>query len=244
MAAQKSAIITGSSRGIGRELALRLAKDGFAVTVNYASNQTEAEQVKADIEAAGGKAIVVQANVADPKACEALWNAAEKAFGGVDVLVNNAGVMKISPIAETNDATFSRLFDINVRGTFNMLRLAATRLKQGGRVINFSSSALGLNYPGYATYCATKAAVESYTAIFARELRGKGITVNAVAPGPTATELFFEGKDEAFVERLTKLSPLERLGQPEDIAHVVSFLAGPEGGWINGQVLRANGGTV
>jgi 3-oxoacyl-[acyl-carrier protein] reductase len=240
----KTAIVTGSSRGIGREVALRLARDGFAVTVNYASGEVEAKAVQAEISAAGGKAIVVKANVADPKDCETLFAETEKAFGGVDVLVNNAGVMKLAPIAETDDALFTRMFDINVRGSFNLMRLAATRLRSGGRVINFSSSALGLNYPGYATYCATKAAIESYTAIFARELRGREITVNAVAPGPTATELFFDGKDEAFVERLTKLSPLERLGQPADIARAVSFLAGPEGGWINGQVLRANGGTV
>ena len=242
--AGKAAIVTGASRGIGRALALRLAADGFAVAVNYASRGEEAEQVCAAITQGGGKAIAVQADVADAADCERLVRETETAFGGFDVLVNNAGVMQLKPIAETDDATFDRMMDVNLRGTFHMLRLAATRLRAGGRIINLSTSALGLNYPGYATYCATKAAVEAYTAIFARELRGKQITVNAVAPGPTATELFFEGKDEAFVDRLAKLSPLERLGQPEDIAAAVAFLAGPDGGWINGQVLRANGGTV
>jgi len=160
------------------------------------------------------------------------------------VLVNSAGIMKVEPIADFDDATFDRIFAINVRGTFNTLKQAVKRRRRGGRIINLSTSVIGLALPGYAPYAASKAAVETLSNIFAKELRGKDLTVNAVAPGPTATELFFQDKSEEEIERLAKLSPLERLGRPEDIAAVVSFLVEPEGGWINGQTIRANGGMV
>jgi 3-oxoacyl-[acyl-carrier protein] reductase len=244
--ADKLALVTGASRGIGAAIAKRLAADGLAVVVNYASNAAEATAVMTAIQEAGGAAIAVQADVADPAAVRGLFEAAEGAFGRVDVLVNNAGIMPsdLPPLAQTEEAVFDRIFAVNVKGTFNTLREAATRLQPGGRIVNFSSSVIGLALPGYAVYGASKAAVEVMSNIFAKELRGKGITVNAVAPGPTATDLFLNGKPPEVVERLSQAAPLQRLGQPEDIASTVAFLVGPDGGWINGQTLRANGGIV
>jgi len=246
MANDKAAIVTGASRGIGRAIALRLAQDGFAVAVNYASRAQDAQDVVREIEAAGGRAIALQGDVAQPADCARLFEQTEQAFGGVDVVVNNAGVIQpgTTLVADTDDALYERIFSINTRGTFNMLRLAATRLRQGGRIVNFSTSAIGLAMPGYAVYGAAKAAIETMTNIFAKEMRGKGISVNAVAPGPTATDLFLDGKPAELVERLAKAAPLERLGTPEDIAHTVAFLVGPQGEWVNGQTLRVNGGIV
>jgi len=240
------AIVTGASRGIGAAVARRLAADGMAVVVNYAGNAAEAGKVVDAITQAGGRAIAVQADVADSGAARKLFDAATEAFGGVDVLVNNAGAManELPHLADTSDETFDRLFDINVKGSFMAMREAARRLRQGGRIINFSTSVIGLALPGYAVYAATKSAIETMTNILAKELRGKAITVNAVAPGPTATDLFLNGKTPEQVERLARMAPLERLGQPEDIAAMVSVLAGPQGAWVNGQTVRVNGGIV
>ena len=240
----RSVIVTGSSRGIGRAVAERLAADGWAVTVNFAGNRQAADQVVAGIENSGGRAMAVQADVSVAADAMRLFDETERAFGGVDALVNNAGVMSMTPIADTDDATFERMFAVNVRGTFFTLRAAAKRVRDGGRIVNFSTSATHLQLPGYATYCATKAAVEVYTSILAKELRGRSITVNAVAPGPVATELFFEGKSDEQMARLANLNPFGRLGEPEDIARVVAFLLSAEAGWVNGQVIRANGGMV
>ena len=242
----KAAIVTGASRGIGRAIALRLAQDGYAVAVNYASRAADAHEVVREIEAAGGRAIALQGDVAQAADCARLFEETENAFGGVDIVVNNAGVIQpgTTLLADTDDALYERIMSINTRGTFNMLRLAATRLRQGGRIVNFSTSAIGLAMPGYAVYGAAKAAIETMTNIFAKEMRGKGISVNAVAPGPTATDLFLDGKPAELVERLAKAAPLERLGTPEDIANLVAFLVGPQGEWVNGQTLRVNGGIV
>jgi 3-oxoacyl-[acyl-carrier protein] reductase len=240
----KSAIVTGGSRGIGAAIAERLARDGFAVVVNYAGNAVAAQALVGKIQAAGGRAITFRADVGDPAAVLAMFDAAETAFGGIDVLVNNAGIMALSSIAETTDETFDRLVATNLKGTFNTLREAARRLRDGGRVINLSTSVVGLRLATYGAYAGTKAAVETLTAILSRELRGRSITVNAVAPGPTATDLFLDGKPPELIERMAKMNPMERLGTPEDIAGAVAFLAGPDGGWINGQVLRANGGLI
>lgn len=242
----KVAIVTGASRGIGAAIARRLARDGMQVVVNYASGKVAAEQLVAAIAADGGQAIAVQANVADAAEVQALFDEAVAAFGGVDVLVNNAGIMPptLPTLADTDGATFDSLFSINVKGSFNTMRQAAARLRHGGSVVNFSTSVIGLALPGYAVYGATKAAIETMTNIFAKELRGKHITVNAVAPGPTATALFLNGKTQETIERMSKMAPLERLGTPDDIAAAVAFLAGPDGRWINGQTLRANGGLV
>ena len=242
--ANRVAIVTGASRGIGAAVAQRLARDGFAVAVNYAGDTASAEALVKQIEAAGGKAIAVKADVADAAAVRALFDTAEKAFGGVDVLVNNAGIMQLAKIADATDDQFDRQIAINLKGTFNGLREAARRLRNGGRIINFSTSVVGTKLESYGIYTATKAAVESLTAILSKEMRGRSITVNAVAPGPTATDLFLTGKSPELVERMAKMPPLERIATPEEIAGVVSFLAGPDGGWVNGQVLRANGGLV
>lgn len=238
------AIVTGASRGIGAAIAERLAQDGFTVVVNYAGNAELAEALARKIEAAGGRALTAKADVSDPAAVKRMFDAAETAFGGVDVLVNNAGVMGLATLADSSDELFDRLIHVNLKGSFNTLREAAKRLRNGGRVINFSTSVVGVYQPTYGIYAATKGAVEAMTRVMAREMRGRQISVNAVAPGPTATDLFLDGKSDELVQQLAKLNPLERLGSPEDIAKTVSFLAGPDGGWINGQVLRANGGMV
>jgi 3-oxoacyl-[acyl-carrier protein] reductase len=240
----RSAIVTGASRGIGAAIAERLARDGFAVVVNYAGNAVAAQSLVGKITSAGGRAITFRADVGDTAAVTAMFDAAETAFGGIDVLVNNAGIMTLSPIAETTDDTFDRIVATNLKGTFNTLREAARRLRDGGRIVNFSTSVVGLRLETYGVYAATKAAVESLTAILAKEMRGRSITVNAVAPGPTATDLFLDGKSPELIERMAKMNPMERLGTPADIAAAVAFLAGPDGGWINGQVLRANGGLI
>jgi 3-oxoacyl-[acyl-carrier protein] reductase len=238
------AIVTGASRGIGAAVAERLARDGLTVVVNYAGDAVPAEALARKIEGNGGRALTAKADVSDPQAVRGMFDAAEAAFGGVDVLVNNAGIMTLSTIADTDDAAFERQVSVNLKGSFNTLREAARRLRDGGRIINFSSSVVGLFQPTYGVYAATKAAVEAMTHILSKELRGRGITVNAIAPGPTATDLFLKGKPQDVVDHLAKLAPLERLGQPADIAAAVAFLAGPDGGWINGQTLRANGGII
>jgi 3-oxoacyl-[acyl-carrier protein] reductase len=242
----KVAIVTGASRGIGAAIAKRLAADGIRVVVNYTSRPADAEQVVRDIARAGGKAYAVLADVSDPVAVEALFDQAEVEFGAVDILINNAGIIQpgMVNLADSDDALYQRLFAINTKGTFNTLRVAATRLREGGRVVNFSSSAVALALPGYSLFAASKAAVECLTRVFAKELRGRSICVNAVAPGPTATDLFLSGKQVELLERLAKQAPLERLGSPADIANVVAFLVSEEGDWVNGQVIGVNGGLT
>jgi 3-oxoacyl-[acyl-carrier protein] reductase len=240
----KVAIVTGASRGIGAAIAERLAGDGFVVVINYAGKAAEAEALAERIEQTGGKALTAQADVSDAASVGRLFDAAEAAFDGVDVLVNNAGIMRLAPLAEADDALIDSQIAVNLKGVINTLREASRRLRSGGRIINLSSSVVGLYQPTYAVYAATKAGVEAMTNVLAKELRGRNITVNAVAPGPTATALFLDGKPQEVIDHLAKLAPIERLGQPEDIAAAVSFLAGPDGAWINGQVLRANGGII
>ena len=241
---RRTAIVTGASRGIGAAIAQRLARDGIAIIVNFAGDVQAAEAVVSSIRTAGGQAEAVKADVSDPAAARRLFDAAEKSFGGVDVIVNNAGIMPLATIAASDDAMFDRLIAVNLKGSFNMMREAATRLRRGGRIINLSSSVVGLLQPTYGVYAGTKAAVEAMTSVLAKEMRGREITVNAIAPGPVATDLFLNGKSPELVERIAKIAPLERLGQPEEIAAAVAFLAGPDGAWINGQTLRANGGMV
>lgn len=238
----KVALVTGASRGIGAHVAQRLACDGFKVVVNYAHGAGSARDVADRIAAEGGEAIVVQADISDPAEVAAMFDAAEQSFGGIDVAVNNAGIMRLAPIVDFSDDAFDQTIAINLKGTFNVAREAGKRLRTGGRIINLSTSVIGMRLPTYGVYVATKAAVEGLTQVLAQEMRGRSITVNAVAPGPTATDLFLEGKSPELIDRMSKMNPLERLGQPEDIARVVSFLAGPDGAWVNGQTLRANGG--
>jgi len=240
----KVAIVTGASRGIGASIAERLAGDGFAVVVNYAQSARPAEELVRRIVESGGRASAFKADVSDPAAVGAMFEFAAKQFGGIDVLVNNAGILSQSTIADTSDSDFDRLIAINLKGTFNALREGVKRIRNDGRIINFSTSLVGSLMPSYAIYAATKAAVETMTSIMAKELRGRNITVNAIAPGPTATDMFLTGKSPELIQQMAKVPPLERLGTPDDIAGVVSFLAGRDAGWINGQTLRANGGYV
>ena len=241
---RKVAIVTGASRGIGAAIAERLAGDGFAVVVNYSASASPAEALAGKIKSNGGSALAIRADVADSASMRAMFEATEKAFGGIDALVNNAGIMALAKVADSDDAMLDRQIAVNLKGTFYGMREAARRMRDGGRIVNFSTSVVGTKLETYSVYAATKAAVETMTAILAKELRGRNITVNAVAPGPVETELFLEGKSPELVERMAKMNPMERLGMPEDIASVVSFLLGPDGGWVNGQVLRANGGLV
>lgn len=238
----RTAIVTGASKGIGAAVAQRLASDGFHTIVNYASSEAEARQVVAAIEAAGGHAQPVRADVADPAAVRMLFDRAEADYGPVDVLVNNAGVAQAAPIAEVCDADYQRVLAVNLTGAFNGMREGARRIRDGGRIINLSTSIIGHYLPAHGVYVATKAAVEGLTHVLAKELGPRGVTVNAVAPGPVATELFLNGRSEALVERITSEIPMGRLGEPEDVARVVSFLAGPESGYVSGQIIRTNGG--
>jgi 3-oxoacyl-[acyl-carrier protein] reductase len=210
--------------------------------VNYASNVKEADATVAEIRTAGGHAVAVKADVGNAADVERLFEETVKAFGAVDVVVNNSGIMSLSPIGKGDAALFDKVIQTNLRGTFLVMAQAAQRMAGGGRIIAFSSSVLARSFPTYGPYIASKAGVEGLVHVLANEVRGRNITVNAVAPGPVGTELFLSGKTEEQVTELAKLAPLERLGEPEDIANVVSFLAGPDGGWINSQVLRANGG--
>lgn len=240
----KSAIITGASRGIGAAIAERLARDGIVVAVNFSSDPTPAEALADKIMQAGGRAITIKADVSDASAVQAMFDKIESEFGGVDILVNNAGIMKLSNIADTDDALFDQHIAVNLKGVFNGLREAAKRMRDGGRIINFSSSVVGIYQPTYAIYAATKAGVEAMTHILAKELRGRNITVNVIAPGLTTTELFLKGKLQEVIAQAAKMAPLERLGEPEDIANAVAFLISSDGSWINGQVIRANGGII
>jgi 3-oxoacyl-[acyl-carrier protein] reductase len=240
--ATKVAIVTGASGGIGRVIALRLAREGFAVVASYAGNPAKAEEAVGEIEAAGGQALAIAADVARADEVDRLFKDSRDALGRVDVVVNSAGIMPLSPIAEGKVEEFDRTIAINLRGSFLVMSRGARHLGEGGRIILVSSSVIGLSLPTYGAYIASKLGVEGMVRVLANELRGRSITVNGVAPGPVATELFLHGKTEAQIERFRTMAPLERLGRPEDVAPVVSFLAGPEGGWVNGQILRVNGG--
>ncbi|MFE9127258.1 SDR family oxidoreductase [Streptomyces sp. NPDC007148] len=238
------AIVTGGSRGIGRRTAERLASEGIAVVVNYAASDKEADAVVAEITSHGGEAVAVRGDVADEQAMAAVFDLAERTFGGVDILVNAAGRLALAPLADLDLQVLDSLHRTNVRGTFVVNQQAARRLRPGGSIVNFSTSVLGTAAPAYSAYVASKGAVEGLTLILARELRGRDVTVNAVAPGPTATDLFLNGKEQQEIDRLAHAVPLERLGTPGDIAELVAFLTSPAGHWVNGQNIRVNGGLV
>ncbi|MBC1978458.1 SDR family oxidoreductase [Listeria marthii] len=243
MTNKRVAFILGGSGGIGKAVVEKLVAQDYAVVVHYAGNKAKAEALVETIVIAGGEAISVGGDVADEAQMISAFDLIEAHFGGVDVVVNTAGIMKLSPIATLDMDEFDLIQRTNVRGTFVVSKQAALRVRTGGAIINFSTSVTRTNFPAYGAYVASKAAVESLTLILARELRGKDITVNAVAPGPTATPLFLTGKDEQTIENLAKATPLERLGQPDDIAETVAFLAGPAR-WVNGQVIFTNGGLA
>lgn len=241
--ASRVAIVTGASGGIGRAVAERLATEGMSIVAHYSGNPSKAEEAVAAIEERGGQAIAHGGDVADEVAMAALFDAATERFGGVDVVANTAGIMPLAPIADMDLETFDRIQRVNVRGTFVVDQLAARQVRSGGAIINFSTSITRLQMPTYGAYAASKGAVEAMALILARELRGRDITVNTVAPGPTATPLFFEGKSQQAIEHIASLNPMERLGTPEDLAEVTAFLAGP-GRWVNGQTIYANGGAA
>ncbi|MEV5177819.1 SDR family oxidoreductase, partial [Streptomyces flaveolus] len=240
---RRVALVTGASGGIGKAVVERLAKDGFALGVHYAGGKARAEAIVEEITASGGQAIAVGGDVADAHAMEAAFDAVETAFDGIDVVVNAAGIMVLAPIAALDLDDLDRMHRTNIRGTFVVSQQAARRVRPGGAIINVSTSVTRTQLPTYGAYVASKAAVQGITLILARELRGKDITVNTVAPGPIATPLFLEGKDEATIANFAKATPLERLGEPEDVAESVAFLAGPAR-WVNGQVLYTNGGLA
>ncbi|MEV8597278.1 SDR family oxidoreductase [Streptomyces sp. NPDC052012] len=237
------ALVTGGSGGIGKAVVEKLAADGFALAVHYAGNKAKATDLAEEISASGGQALAVGGDVADEKAMEGVFDAVEAAFGGIDVVVNTAGIMKLAPIAALDLDDLDRMYRTNLRGTFVVSQQAARRVREGGAIINVSTSVTRTQLPGYGAYVATKAAVQGITLILARELRGRDITVNTVAPGPIATPLFLEGKDEATIAGFAEATPLERLGEPQDVAESVAFLAGPAR-WVNGQVLYTNGGLA
>ena len=236
------ALVTGASRGIGQAIALRLARDGFDIVVNYAGNTAKAQETVAGIEGLGRKAIAVQGDVADAADVARLFDTAQETFGRIDVVVNSAGVMPMASITPDKLDDFDRVIATNLRGSFLVLGHAAQRLREGGRIIALSTSVIALSFPGYGPYIASKAGTEGLVHVLANELRGRGITVNAIAPGPVGTELFLDGKSEEQVAQIAKLAPLERIGTPDEIAAAVAFLAGPDGAWVNAQVIRVNGG--
>lgn len=240
----RSVIVTGSSQGIGAAIADRLAADGWAVTINYSGNEGPANALVEKINARGGQAIAVKADVSIAGCVVELFDEASHAFGGVDAIVNNAGIMKLAPIAQTDDDLFDRHLAINLKGVFNCMREGARRIRDGGRIVSFSSSVVGLYQPTYGAYAATKAGIEALTHILAKELGPKQITVNAIAPGPVATSLFLDDKTDEQIAAVTKMIPLGRLAEPEDIAAAVAMLLGPDSRWITGQVIRANGGAI
>ena len=244
MSNQKVAIITGGSRGIGASISRRLAIEGFSIAINYVSSSEQAINLVKELTSLGYQAISIQCDIASPESVRHLFKQVETRLGKVDILVNNAGCMKLASIANSSDELFEKQIETNLKGTFNTLREASKRLNQGGRIINMSSSVLGLKLEEYGIYSATKAAVEALTNILAKELKGKSITVNAIAPGPTNTELFLRDKSQQQIEHLSQMNPMQRLGTPADIANIIAFLTGPDSQWINGQIIRANGGMV
>jgi 3-oxoacyl-[acyl-carrier protein] reductase len=237
------AVVTGGSGGIGRAVAERLGAGGMDVVVAYSGNADRAAEAVKAVEAAGGRAVAARADVAEPDEVDALLDTAEREFGGVDVVVNTAGIMILTPLVDLDLDDLDRMHRINIRGTFVVSRAAARRLRPGGALINLSTTVTRLALPTYSAYAASKGAVDALTLVLARELRGRDITVNAVAPGPTATPLFLDGKPQEVVDRLAAQAPLERLGTPDDIATAVAFLAGPAR-WVNGQVVYVNGGIA
>ncbi|MEU6345856.1 SDR family oxidoreductase [Streptomyces sp. NPDC046977] len=238
------ALITGGAGGIGQATARRLVADGYAVAINYINNRERAGQAVKEITEQGAHAIAVRADVADERETVSMLETVEQTLGGVDVIVNAAGMMPVSTVVDLDMDLFDRMVRVNLRGAFVVAKHGAHRLRPGGAFLSVSTSQVGMRFPTYGPYAATKGATEILVSVLSKELRGRNITANVVAPGPIATSSFYEGKDEATVDRLTNLAPLERLGAPEDVAEVIAYLAGPAGRWINGQVIRPNGGVV
>lgn len=240
----KAAIVTGSSRGIGAATARRLARDGYAIAVNYARNRELAAGVAGEIEAEGGQAIWVQADVSDPEAVKRLFDECENAYGGVDVVIANAGIMHLDTMADMSDEAFDRMWAVNGKGGFNTLREAARRVRDGGRIISLSSTITQLRTPTYGPYAATKMAQDMFVSCLAKELAGRGISVNAMAPGVVDTTLFTNGKTAEQIAAFAERTPHKRIGEPSDIADVIAALCSDDCDWVNGQTVYANGGII
>jgi 3-oxoacyl-[acyl-carrier protein] reductase len=238
----KVAIVTGSSRGIGAQIAITLAEAGASVVINYYSNQKPADKVVSEIKANGGSAIAMKADISRPEEVKLMFDSAISQFGKINILINNAGSILYKTIQDTTDDDFDKIFSVNVKGTFNTLREAASRLENDGRIINLSSSTTRLMLPTYGAYCATKGAVEQLTRVFSKEVGARNITVNSISPGPINTELFTAGKSEEVINRLASMSAFDRIGEPVDVARIVSFLVSEEASWVTGQNIGANGG--
>jgi 3-oxoacyl-[acyl-carrier protein] reductase len=240
----KIALVTGASRGIGRAIAERLSREGASLVVNYVKDSGGAEAVVTGIEAAGGSAVALQADVAISKDIQKLFDRSMEHFGRLDILVNNAGIRISKDAVDIAEEEFDRLFAINVKGTFMACQQAARRISDGGKIINVSSSVTRMMLPGYSLYAASKGAVDQITRVLARELGVRNITVNAVSPGPVDTELFREGKPEEQIQQMAQMAALGRIGQVQDIADAVAFLAGDDARWITGQCIHVNGGFI
>lgn len=240
----KVALVTGSSRGIGAAVAKRLARDGFKVTVNAVNNNALGEAIVAEIKSMGGEAIYAQGDVSNARDVQRVFEATQKAFGGVDVVINSAGIMRLAPFSKMSDEDFDRMMDVNLKGGFYVLREASRRVRDGGRIVTFSSSITQLRSPTYGPYAASKAAQEMFASVLAKEIGSRGISVNAIAPGLVDTTLFTDGKTAEQIQGFVQRTPLGRLGEPEDIANVIAALVGPDSAWISGQVIFANGAVV
>lgn len=240
----KVAIITGSSRGIGRAVAEQLAGLGAKVIINYSSSPEKAEEAVRDIKAKGGEALAIRADLSKIHEIEQLFADTLATYGQVDILINNAGLMITKPLLEVTEADYDRQFSLNVKGTLFAAQQAMKHMQPNGRIVNLSTSVVGQMFPAYSVYAATKGAVEQLTRQLAKEFGPKGITINAVAPGPVNTELFNEGKTEQQIEGMKKMNAFGRLGEPEDIANVIAFLVSEQSQWVTGQTLRVNGGFI
>ncbi|MGD8989863.1 MAG: SDR family oxidoreductase [Desulfobacterales bacterium] len=240
----KIALVTGSSRGIGRSIVQRLCREGASVIINYVSNANSAEETAAEIKAANGSAVALPADVAKPEEVQRLFDQSIKSYGRLDILVNNAGIRISKNVADIDEAEFDRLFAVNVKGTFFACQQAARRLSDGGRIVNISSAVTRMMLPGYSIYAASKGAVDQITRVLAKELGGRHITVNAVAPGPVDTELFRDGKSDEQIQQMAQMAALGRIGEVQDIADAVAFLAGDDARWITGQTIHVNGGFI
>ena len=237
------ALVLGGTGGIGRAIVEKLSDIGYKVVIHYSSNKDKAHELAQDIQDRGGNVTVLGGDISSQEEMAILFDTIISQLGGIDVVINTVGIMKLSSIATLDLNEFDLIQKVNVRGTFIVSQQAALKLRSGGAIINFSTSVTRTSFPNYSAYVASKAAVESLTLILAKELRGRDITVNTVSPGPTATPLFLEGKDEKTINHLAQATPLERIGVPEDIAETVAFLAGPAR-WVNGQVIFTNGGLA
>ena len=240
----KTAIVTGASGGIGGAVAKRLAADGFSIIAHYSGNSARAEDAVESIKMSGGQAVALGADISKPEDVKQLFLKAKEQFGSLDVVVNTAGIMPLSPIAQGDIEAFDKVIATNLRGSYLIMSEAANQVADGGRIVLFSSSVTAKNFPGYGAYIASKEGVEGLTRVLANELGQRKITVNAIAPGPVATELFLKGKSDEQIGAMAKMVPLGRIGQIEDVEGVVAFLVSGDAGWINGQILRVNGGFV